>query len=106
MVNNKTLKISDASTKNQTIEKPHSSQKFAIQVGAFSKKNAADNYLNELVKRYDKFAKGQPMLTTVKRGEDYIYRAKFTGLSFVDAREACLLLKKMGRYCMMSDVSS
>jgi D-alanyl-D-alanine carboxypeptidase len=74
-----------------------------IQVGAFSKKHAADNYLSELIRKYDKFSKAQPMLTTVRRGNDYIYRAKLTGLSKNEAQEACSLLKRMGRYCVMTD---
>jgi D-alanyl-D-alanine carboxypeptidase len=74
-----------------------------IQVGAFSKKHAADNYLSELIRKYDKFSNAQPMLTTIRRGNDYIYRAKLTGLSTHEAQEACSLLKKMGRYCVVTD---
>lgn len=78
----------------------------SIQVGAFSKKNAADNYLNELMKKYDNFSDAHPELVAVKRGNDYIYRARFKGFTPEEAKQACGLLKKMGRYCMLSDSTS
>ncbi len=96
------LKISD----NKTLEKQNVTQKWTVQVGAFSKKNAADNYLNELMRKYDNFSEAHPELIAVKKGDDYIYRARFSGMSSNKAKEACSLLKKMGRYCIMTDLAS
>ncbi len=79
---------------------------WSIQVGAFSRKNAADNYLNELMKKYNDFSEAQPELVAIKKGEDYIYRARFSGLSPHKAKQACSLLKRMGRYCLMSNPAS
>lgn len=86
---------------NNAVRKPQEGK--AIQVGAFSKKQAADMYMSELIRKYDTFSTAQPVLITVKRGNDYIYRAKLTGLSTQKAQEACSLLKRMGRYCVMTD---
>jgi D-alanyl-D-alanine carboxypeptidase len=79
---------------------------WTVQVGAFSKKNAADNYLNELMKKYNNFSEARPELIAVKKGDDYIYRARFSGLSSIKAKQACSLLKRMGRYCIMTNLES
>lgn len=91
---------------NKPLNEEHITEKWTVQVGAFSKKNAADNYLNELMRKYDNFSEAHPELIAVKKGDDYIYRARFSGMSSDKAKEACSLLKRMGRYCIMTDLAS
>lgn len=85
----------------------HISQKdeWMIQVGAFSKKSVADNYLNGLARKYNRLSKAHPELIAVKRDGDYIYRARFSGFTPSKAKAACQELKASGKHCILANAS-
>jgi len=84
----------------QSNDKIPTYQNWTIQVGAFSKKDAADEYLTVLMQEHHKLSKSQPELVAIKKGDAYIYRARFKGFSASKAKQACQSLKKSGRHCI------
>lgn len=93
-------------TINNRKNKSSISQDWTIQVGAFSQKSVADNYLTGLIQKFNHLSQAQPELIAIRRGNDYIYRARLSGFTPQKAREACRLLKKNGRHCILANASS
>lgn len=77
--------------------------RYAIQVGAFTKYSRAQRGLHQARKVLpNRLAQGTDtrISTRRNRANRAIYRARITGLSFSEAREACSILKRRSLNCM------
>ena len=77
--------------------------RYAIQVGAFTKYSRAQRGLHQARKVLpNHLAQGTDtrISTRRNRANRAIYRARITGLSFSEAREACSILKRRSLNCM------
>ena len=77
--------------------------RYAIQVGAFTKYSRAQRGLHQARKVLpNRLAQGTDTRISARRNRANraIYRARITGLSFIEAREACSILKRRSLNCM------
>ena len=77
--------------------------RYAIQVGAFTKYSRAQRGLHQARKVLpNRLAQGTDTRISARRNRANraIYRARITGLSFSEAREACSILKRRSLNCM------
>ncbi len=77
--------------------------RFGIQVGAFTEYRRAKRGLDQAKKVLPhRLARGTGahIMTRRNRANRSIYRARITGLSFAEAREACSILKRRSLNCM------
>lgn len=73
-----------------------------IQVGAFSKKNTATNYLHHLKSSFKNIlSNADSSLEKISNKAGNIYRARFTGLTADAAHKTCRLLIASGKQCML-----
>jgi D-alanyl-D-alanine carboxypeptidase len=71
-----------------------------IQIGAFSKKEEARQKLMQMKTSGFRFLNGKPALTVeVQKGEETVYRARFSGFNQKTAKAACVQLSKKGMTC-------
>jgi D-alanyl-D-alanine carboxypeptidase len=72
-----------------------------IQIGAYPNKRDAQAKLNDARAAGVDLLKGKTALTVqVQKGNETIYRARFSGFTEKDAYAACAQLKKRGQKCM------
>ncbi len=74
---------------------------WAIQVGAYSDRRAAENAANAAMLAQGDADGANPRIETFKGGSRILYRARVVGLSSTDAQRACSQLKRDGRACMV-----
>ena len=71
-----------------------------IQIGAFAKKEEARQKLMQMKTSGFHFLSGKPALTVeVQKGEETVYRARFSGFNQKTAKAACVQLSKKGMTC-------
>jgi D-alanyl-D-alanine carboxypeptidase len=71
-----------------------------IQIGAFQKKEEARQKLMQIKTSGFHFLSGKPALTVeIQKGEETIYRARFSGFNQKTAKSACVQLTKKGMTC-------
>jgi D-alanyl-D-alanine carboxypeptidase len=74
---------------------------WAIQVGAFPDKEAAEQRLTTVLSLHSAMLAGKPGLTIeAASNKGKIYRARFSGFSLNAAKDACRQLEKKGMDCM------
>lgn len=86
-----------------TVRRSKSKSRFGIQVGAFTEYRRAQRGLTQARKILpNRLARGTGahIATRRNRSNRAIYRARITGLSFSQAREACTILKRRSLNCM------
>ena len=72
-----------------------------IQIGAFPKKEEARQKIMQIKTSGFHFLKGKPAVTLeVLKGEETVYRARFTGFTQKSAKSACAQLSKKGMECV------
>jgi D-alanyl-D-alanine carboxypeptidase len=72
-----------------------------IQIGAFPKKEEARQKIMQVKTSGFHFLKDKPAVTVeVLKGEDTVYRARFSGFTQKSAKSACAQLSKKGMECM------
>lgn len=85
------------------VRRSKSKSRFGIQVGAFTEYRRAQRGLKQARKVLpNRLARGTGthILTRRNRSNRAIYRARITGLSFSQAREACTILKRRSLNCL------
>ena len=86
-----------------TVRRSKSKSRFGIQVGAFTEYRRAKRGLTQAQKVLpNRLARGTGAHIQARRNRSNraIYRARITGLSFSQAREACSILKRRSLSCM------
>lgn len=69
---------------------------WAVQLGAFRQPAAAEGLLNKV---RGKLPAAEPLVESVDAGSIKLYRARLTGMSEADARDACVKLKREKMTC-------
>ena len=90
-----------------TVRRSRSKSRFGIQVGAFTEYRRAQRGLTQAQRVLpNRLARGTGAHIQARRNRSNrpIYRARITGLSFAQAREACSILKRRSLSCMAIEV--
>lgn len=74
---------------------------WAIQVGAYSDRRAAESAANHAVVAQGDAGGANPRIEAFKGGERTLYRARVVGLSADEAQRACTQLKREAKPCMV-----
>lgn len=74
---------------------------WAIQVGAYSDRRAAETAANHAVTAQGDAGGANPRIEAFKGGERTLYRARVVGLSSDEAQRACAQLKRESKPCMV-----
>ena len=89
------------------LRRTKSKSRFGIQVGAFTEYRRAQRGLDQakrVLPRRLARGTGAHILTRRNRANRSIYRARITGLSFAEAREACSILKRRSLNCLAIEI--
>lgn len=84
-------------------KKQNGNGSWAVQLGAFKKQDAAEA---TVAKAQAKVPAGEPTIETLRADSGMLYRARLTGLSEADARNACSSLKRKNLTCTVVSPSA
>ena len=102
-------KVAKPTPETVTVRRSKSKSRFGIQVGAFTEYRRAQRGLTQARKVLpNRLARGTGAHIQARRNRSNrpIYRARITGLSFSQAREACTILKRRSLNCMAIKISA
>ena len=103
------MAVATSEARAVTVRRSKPKSRFGIQVGAFTEYRRAQRGLTQARKILpNRLARGTGahIMTRRNRSNRPIYRARITGLSYSQAREACSILKRRSLKCLAITVSA